>query len=305
MPAVSNQEWLNQNSLRNYPFKEDMLLIPTSSGILLTDVRIPNYLVVDLIITVPGDTTPRLYLSQLGLIGNLITFVFTDEADIQVATLSVDLNTHTKNKAYNLVGAGTYDDVRGMVVLGDLTRLTQDLAEGLYTFTLNTTEFENSTVRPAIRGVRSLQLLNGGAESGYIYGHVKLIAGSNIRLTYLPDYNGIRVDAISGNGLNEECECPSGVGERNIVRTINGKAIEFAEIVGDGQCIEVKVNGNKIVISDICSTPCCGCPELEFVTESLKTLEASIDNLENYANQLAERISNFVTSFVLTIGAGS
>jgi len=65
----------------------------------------------------------------------------------------------------------------------------------------------------------------------------------------------------------------------------------------------VETSGNKIIISDNCSAPCCGCPELEFITDSLKVLDSTISNLESYSQQLAERISNFVTNFILTIGA--
>lgn len=301
-----NQEWLNQNSLRNYPFKEDALLIPVdSNGDLISDIRVPNYLVVDFIITMPGITLPKIYVSQLAFLGNLFTIIFKDDSGVQVASLSFDIAAHTKNATYNVVGSGTYDDVRGRVTIGDLTNLRDDFAEGLYNFTLATAETETITVRPALRSVRSIQLVNEGATSERIYGHVKFIAGTNTRLTYLPAYNTIRVDAIEGAGLNEECECDVDPWFRNVVRSINGIAIEDAVITGDGECVEVEVSGNKIIIKDTCTTPCCGCPELEYVTDSLKILETSLGNVDSYSNQLAERISNFVTNFVLTIGAGS
>jgi hypothetical protein len=216
----------------------------------------------------------------------------------------VNRDLHSKYDAYDIIGSGIYEDIRGRIVLGDLRRLDDDFAEGLYLFTLAGAEMETSTVRPALRGVRSLQISNAGAESEYLYGHIKLLAGSNVRLTYLPEYNAIRFDAIDGEGLNADCECEEELGQNNIVRLVNGIPVEDAIITGDGQCVDVAVSGNKIVISDICSTPCCGCPELEFITESLKVLEATTENLQSYANQLAERISNFVTNFVLTVGAG-
>jgi len=304
MPPTINQEWLNQNSLRAYPFKEDMRKVPVDSdGNLVEDVVLPNYLIVDFILTMAG-TIPQVYLSQLAMIGNLLTFVLSDGSDNQITVLSVDLSSHNPYDAYAVIGTGDYDDVRGQIVLGNLSNLSNDLAEGLYSFTLDAAEFEPSTVRPALRAVRSLRTVNEGSESDFIYGHVKLLNGTNIQLTYLPAYNTIRIDAIDGTGLNEECECEEEIGQTNIVRTINGIPLEDAIVTGDGQCVEVRAEGNRLVISDLCSTPCCDCPELEFLTESLKILEATISNLEGYAHQLHERITNFVNSFVLTVGTG-
>lgn len=303
MPPVINQEWLDRNSSRAYPFKENMQRIPVGSGgTLIPDAQIPNYVIADLVLTVPGDAPARAYVSQIAIAGNLLTLILSDFDDTQIASLAVDTDAHTTYDGYNITGTGSYSDVRGRIVLGDLSSLSSDIAEGVFTFTPAQTELEASVVRPAVRGVRSLKVNDNGAESDFIYGHVKLLAGSNIRLTYLSGYNTIRIDALDGEGFSEECECDPAVGQNNIVKTINGIAIEDAEIIGDGECVNVNTEGNKIVISDTCSAPCCGCPELEFITDSLKILETTMDNLQNYSQQLSERISNFVTAFILTIG---
>lgn len=297
MPGTVNQEWLNQNSLRAYPLKENVSRV--ASG--LTGVVLPNYIIVDFIMTVPGTQDTRLYLSQIAYVGNILTFVFADQSDVQVATCSVDTNTHVQNDGYQIIGNSSYSDALGRMVVGDISRLNQDLAEGLYTFTLATAELEPSTVRPAIRSVRSVRTLNQDSESDYIYGHLKLLAGTNIQLTYLPDYNAIRIDAIDGSNMNETCECADTTGTNNIVKLVNGIPIEDVEITGDGVCVDVNVSGNSIVISDICSAPCCGCPELELITESLKILEKTVGNLEKFAQQLNTRISTFVSNYILTI----
>lgn len=304
MPDTINVEWLNGNALRAYPIKEDSSRIPVDvSGNSLDGVVLPDYLIVDFILTMPGISSTTVYLAQLGLIGNLITMVLKDASDIQVGTVSVDLSAHVTNQGYAISGMGTYEDIIGRIVLGDVTNLSNDLADGLYNFTLNTAPFELSTVRPMLRGIRSLRIEEQSTESDYIFGHVKLLAGRNIQLTYLPAYNAIRIDAIDGTGFTEDCDCPDEIGKTNIVRTINGIPLEDVEIVGDGQCTEVTVNGNTINIADICSTPCCGCPELEAITQQLNVLEASIARLESFANQLNERIQSFVTNYILTIAA--
>lgn len=300
MSAI-NIEWLNENSLRAYPLKEDCSRIPVdSTGSLITDIQLPNYLIVDFVMTTSLDTAVRVYIKQVACVGNLLTLAFYDEAGVVVSLLSIDLSTHVKNTGYALVGNGIYEDVRGRIVLGDLTNLHQDLPEGLYNFTIAATEFEASTVRPDLRGVRSLQLSTQGTESQYIYGHVKLVAGANVSLVYVPSLNAIRINALSSAGLDAACDCGA-IGKETVVKTINGIPVEDAVIVGDSTCVDVTTSGNTITISDKCSKPCCGCPELEFITNSLKVLEVTLTNLQAYSLQLAERIETFVTNFILTI----
>lgn len=289
-------EWLNENSLRAYPVKEDCLRLAVDAD----GMQLPNYVLVDFVLTVGLDTPVQVYLKQLAIIGNLLTLAFYDQSDVAVTLLSVNLDTHVANAGYSLTGTGTYSDVCGRVVLGDLTNLKTDVPEGLYSFTLADTEMETTTVRPDIRGVRSFQVSQDGTDSQYLYGHVKLVSGANTLLTYLPGYNAVRIDALSGDGLTEECDCGS-IGQATVVKTINGIAVEDFNIVGDGSCVSVTTSGNTITITDTCSKPCCGCPELEFLTDSLKVLDVTVTNLQTYSLRLAERIDNFVTNFILTI----
>jgi hypothetical protein len=145
-----------------------------------------------------------------------------------------------------------------------------------------------------------LQLSNTGGETDYLYGHIKLVSGANIRLTYLAAQNGVLIDAIGNQKLTDDCACDQPASQTNVVRTINGIAIEDVQIVGDGQCTEVTTSGDQILIRDKCSEPCCDCPELTMLTDSLKILDATVSNLENYAQQLDEHIRTFVTNYILT-----
>ena len=304
MPPTSHAEWLNKNSLRAYPFQENMQRRVTdpSGGVLA--VQLANKFLVDFVITVALDDPEdpvRMYLSQIAYVGNLVTLVFTDSGGTQVATIAIDLNTHTTNQGYAFGGSGlAYSDARGRVVFGDLSDLADYLTPGIYNFAITETELEATTVRPDVHAVRSLRTSYRGAQSGLIFGHVKLLAGSNVQLTYIAEQNAIRVDAISGAGLNEECDCEEEEGE--CIQTINGIPINDAVIEGDEECVTVRTEGNRIIIEDSCSSPCCDCPELEFLTESLKTIQVSVNNLDNFAHQLNERISNFVSTYIITTG---
>ena len=297
-----NSEWLNQNSLRNYPFRENTRLIPEDSlGNILTDLVLPNSLIVDFVITTPYDSAAlEIYLSQVAYVGTLLTFKFVDADDESIANIAVDLGTHTVNDGYNITGVGEYEDVRGRIVIGDTSDLVNAFPQGSYYYTNGAAQMEVCTVRPDIRGIRSLQLEQGANLSERIYGHVKLLEGSNIRLTYIPEYNAIRFDAINGAGFNEVCECDDPYSD-TCITSINGIAIDDVELIGDGSCIDVRVEGNRILLYDSCSEPCCGCPELEFLTQNLKILESTVSNLENYTAQLSSRMQTFVTNFVLAV----
>jgi hypothetical protein len=285
------QEWLNSNAYRAYPFKEDTPVKAIND----VGVSLPKYLFVDLVLTIaaPHDVTVR--LSQLAFVGDFITAVFVDSTQRPVTTLTVNTAVHTANTAYALVGQGIYEDARGKAVLGPLDQLKTDLPEGIYTFAA---ELETCTVRPDIRGVRSLQVGSGGNLSAYIGGIVKLIEGTNIRLTYLPDVNGIRIDAIAGDGLNEQPDCDDAYELPQCIRSINGVSIQDVVIVGDGKCVEVKTAGNKITISDKCSQPCCGCNELEFITTNLELLQSTLKRLESFETLLQDRLTNLVLSML-------
>ena len=278
-------EWLNSNAHRAYPFKEDT---PVQAINDLGTV-LPKYLFVDFVMTIASSADVTLRLSQLACAGGFLTAVFTDASNGIVTTLTVNIAAHAANTAYPLVGQGDYADARGKAVVGPLTTLATDLPDGIYTFAA---ELESCTVRPDIRGVRSLQIGTLGNMSAAIGGIVKLLEGTNSRLTYVPASNGIRVDAIAGDGLNEVVPCTDGYELPQPIRYINGRNIEDVHIEGDGKCVEVTTSGNVITISDKCSQPCCGCNELEFITTNMQLLQSTIKRLEPFVIMLQDKLTN-------------
>ena len=293
------QEWLNENAYRAFPLKEDTPRIATSDD----SVTLPNYVFVDFVLTMAGAADVRVYLHDVAQVAGFLSCTFVDDDGNTVTTLAVDANVHTPNQGYALIGQGVYEDARGRAVLGNLATLRTDLPDGKYTFEA---ELESGTVRPALRGVRSLQLGSGDTLSERITGHVKLLEGTNIRLTYLPAYNMIRIDAIQGAGLNEQdCDCADQYSLPSPIRRVNGINIEDLQIVGDGKCLEVVTSGSKIQLRDTCSQPCCGCPELEFITTNLELLQSTLSRVEALATMLQERYQEFIEAILAsTRGSG-
>ncbi|MFC1453601.1 hypothetical protein ACFLQL_00285 [Verrucomicrobiota bacterium] len=298
MANILNQEWLNENSNRNYPFREDVSLLAND----VSEVRLPNFLIVDFIITVAG-TPLDVYLDTVLYAGTFINLVFKDSADIVVTNITINTATHVAYTAYDIVGVGdNYDDARGKIVVGELSQIASYLPQGAYTFSLENAKLESCTIRPDIRGIRSLVVQSGGIDSEIITGKVKLIAGTNCSIVYDAADNSIRIDAVNipGSGFNQPCECEDNL-VPECIRKINGVNIEDLQIIGDGKCVDVSTNGNVITISDKCSAPCCGCVELEFLTNSLGMLENNLGRLEGYSDLLNSKLDEFINSALLSV----
>jgi len=303
MPGVIQQEWLNQNALRAYPFSENSQRRPSSdSGLMPTAFALPNSFILDLIISVPDKTTASsgIYMSRFTLTGGFATVVLsaTSNSDV-VASITVDLSKHSNYGSYRFSGVNAYSDMRGCIVLGD-PKAFDDYPDGIYSFLPEETTFEARCLRPDIAGVRSIGVAN--AENTYstkgLQGDVKLIAGSNIRLRYSATENAIWIDADYNAGYNEPCDCGgggSGDGECAGVKTINGIAVDDVVIEG-GDCISVETKEGVISISDTCSKPCAGCEELNLLSSKTNGLLSAVSALSGYADLLSMRISQFELS---------
>lgn len=294
---ILNQEWLNDNSNRNYPFREDVSLIPVEDS----SIRLPNSLIVDTVFTIAG-TTPRVYLSSILLVGTFINLTFKDMTDVIVTTINVDTSTYSMYDAILLYGIANYSDARGRLILGDIAKFRSVFKDGSYTFTLATSELEPCVVRPALRGVRSLILVNNDIESEKLTGVIRLVAGTNMKLSYDATLNEIRLDALTLPGVNytDVCDCADPTAPQ-CIKSINGISIDDVEILGDGKCVEITKNGNELTITDICSTPCCGCTELEFLTSSLAILESNVSKVESYYSMLNGKLDEFLNNALLTL----
>lgn len=309
----SNVEWLNQNSNRAFPFREDASRKDTAGGITL-----PNNFLVDMVFVVPADVDETYHVSSVQVSAGKVTVVIAAAtAAVSAGSVTVDLSVHSENDAYDINGASDFTDARGRAVFGDLSNLGTVLPDGLYLFSSSAGALESRVVRPDIRSVRSLQILDAaGALSDPISGIVRLVPGNNIRLSFQPEETtdiidpitgdpvtvvskpaGIRIDAICDPDFSEECECESSYPKPDPIRMINGvTGDENGEVTLDGgeSCITFNGGGSATIeVLDTCSQPCCGCPELEFITQNLILLEDSINKLVSRADELASRQEDF------------
>lgn len=293
--------WLNENALRDYPFHEGCGLRPNdSAGVLVENGwSVPSCLLVDMSISISGtDYNPFLYLGQMSVVGGGVTLVFCDQDGNRVISVFASLADHVKNAAYQVAGTGSFADARGVVCIGDLEAFFEQTPDGIYTFSPEEARIEPSCIRPSTVGVKTLRAVDStGYTSLGLSGDVSLVAGENIRFDYDPGNNALWISADPNSGYAEKCEC--GETGQKLVRSINGIAVENVEIVGD-ECVSVSTSDGVITVSDKCSKPCCGCAETAFINQTINDLQTSVGTLAGNVSSLGDRLTAFVTSYVLS-----
>ena len=101
--------------------------------------------------------------------------------------------------------------------------------------------------------------------------------------------------SASGDGTIADCECQGDAAEAGPIRTINlvpPDSLGNINLLGD-DCIKVtpQATDNQVGLTDECSKPCCGCPELETLVEDQKRVRDQVQTLVNLASRLEGAIS--------------
>lgn len=296
MAAVENIEWLNQNLLRAYPLREDSDMTPTvSGGARATGLMLPMYLISDFSFTLAFDAVSDGAVPCLTSVTNAGTEVSLS-ISLGGSILAVVSGSASDpvNTVHVVTGQGDNSDCCGWIVLGDIARAAEELPQGVYEFADGQVPFEVSTLGIAPRGVRSITAVGRYGLTTYdkLTGNVKLIAGSDMRVLNDGPQNAIWLQAESNTGYERTGKCPCGTDGQKVVKTVNGMNVENIHIVGDGSCIDVTTRNDpaEVKIADTCSTPCCGCAELNFVEAAAETIGRSIATLNAYAETLRARI---------------
>lgn len=290
---VWNVEWLNQNSQRNYPISEG-----ASRKDVTGTFELPLDLIVDLVWPVQASANveaDRFYVHSITVFGDGVTialgYQLPDALEgTPIGSVSVARATHQQNQSYFISGVGDFYDSIGKITIGNLTNVLS--SGGLYTFDLAGARLEPTVIRPNLRGVSALVLVNGDDRSDPISGDVEFVAGTNVRLVPNPNPGGnpqIRLDAIQGAGLNQECDCSGDLPQdAPCIRTINGippDANGNFTLLGD-DCFQMEGMDHGISIKDLCSQACCGCQELEKIVQDLEQLATQVNTLDKLTGKL-------------------
>lgn len=304
MPAnVWNINFLNLNSQRAYPLYERASRVDTSGGFTLPDeVLLGLYLPVHAGLNVRQD---RFYLQSITIfsVGMYVVVGYDDgtSSPPAVATATVPFDGHERYDAYALVGRDDYDDIVGSISVGDLD-VIRSTDPGQYFFTLDTGRLDLDCIRPFIRGVSAIVVLNGNEESARLYGDIRLQAGERIRLStsVVGDIQNIRIDALDGVGLNEE-EINTAVP----IYAINGVAPdESGNFTLEGtSCLTLSELANGLKFDDKCAKPCEGCEALERITRDLQSMRDGANTLQAYMSRMEGQMDALCMSVLASRGA--
>lgn len=306
MPAnnVWGVEWLNGNSVRSYPLSDSAT--KTNGSFTIPDSLIlALYFPVNASINVQAE---NFFISSLTIFGTglSLTLGYYDGSNsITAASAVMSFSNHTEYKSYALAGSGDFVDSVGKVVFGKLEYI-ENLDAGQHLFTYQQGKLDTDCVRPVVRGVSSLVLVNGSDRSERLNGVIELIAGTNMRLSVISsssstnDVTQVRFDAISGEGLSNSCVCATDDTDAPCITTINGIAPTLNgdfSILTD-ECLSITNQQNGIKIEDVCSKPCCGCSELEAVTSDLTRFGDAALTFQNYLNRLEGSVNRMNISIL-------
>lgn len=318
-------EFLNQNSIRRYPLFEE------SDGVDVTgSFTIPDDFLVGLYFPVEGTLAidpSRIFLREIGVFGSGFTLVLAYDAGTPefttVARAIVPRAGHVEYAVRWLSGVGSFGDSVGSVVIGRLTGIDSQPA-GRYLFDPDSGRLDPDCVRATPKGLVGLSVTaaDGSLTTRYT-GNILLQAGSNIKFTVgaLSGMTTLRIDAITGEGLTDDCECTGGVDQVPAIRTISGVAPRpdgSIDLIGDS-CLSVTALAAGIKLADLCSQPCVGCDDaaaftaqLEHMRDQIRGMETFLDRLESVSEQFVQTVlgsklgdSGCVACYPLTAGVVS
>ncbi len=298
LEQIWGNEWLNGNEQRAYPLSEAAARIDTSGAF-----QIPDSFLVGLYLPVHAGLnveSSKFYLKRIAAFptGFAIVVGYDDgTSDPPVAASTVIARAaHVEGTTYALPGVGDFADSVGRVVLGRLEEIDMQPA-GTFNFTPAAGRLDTDCIRPMTTGVSSISVISGGDTSARFTGEVELVAGANIAIavTTVGSSQQIRIDAIEGAGLTASCDCDEDTQLPEPIRTINGippKPGGDFDLVGN-RCIDIAPIAHGLTLTDTCSQPCCGCPELEALTRELEHFGDEATSLRNYASQLGGVVDQF------------
>lgn len=291
-------EWLNENSQRSYPFTEAATQTDSSGDFVIPDDFI---LALKLPVHAGLDVLPdRFFVHKIAIFGTgfSISIAYDDGTSNYpiVGTAQIARATHEEYDSYALPGKNDFADTVGEIAIGRLDTI-DTLAPGQYVFTPAGGALDADAIDPMIQFVSALVLRNGAEVSDRLQGDIEITAGNNISLTaiVIPGQRPvIRIDAIDGSGLNEECICDD-ESQGPCIRSINGITPTVAgdyTILGS-TCLDVDAITNGLKLVDICSEPCCGCTELTALTQELMLFGTAATTVRGFVNRLQSEVTTF------------
>ena len=289
MPIIENLDFLNLNSVRNYPIKDGNSCVSVGGAFTL-----PNDFIVDAQLAATYDPTRRFYVSKVSNLGDKAIIEVADQLDTPnsiVGTFTIDYASHQEYNEYYLNASTAYVGATGILVIGSLDGI-RNSPVGVFLFTIDTAEFEARVVIPALKGINRLLFENVTGDPIALTGDVQILARSNLRFKKDPDNNRVILDAGDGLGLNSACAdiLPSIKTINHIPPDENGNfTLDFSDCAN---LIPIAA-GTGLVLQDICCKPCMGCDDIAVLTTRVMQVESALIALREFYTNLEQLFDNY------------
>lgn len=282
---MNNLDFLNLNTLRNYPIKDDLSRV-SLDGVF----TIPNDLIADLSVSSPGNSTLRLYISKLI---NASTHVYIEvsiyNADV-IGSFNIPAGTASETDIY-LVASATRPGSQGILTVGSMDTISL-LPSGEYAFDITATELLMRVYTPSTTGVNFVSFQDSNSNTTTLTGDVVIQGESNLQFRIPTGSQTVFIDAGENLGLNKSCDAP-GVPIKSINGVPPDSVGNFNLIPSD--CISIDTAEYGLVLSNTCGKPCLGCNDISTLTTRLIALESDLLTIRDYVNNLQGLITQLTT----------
>lgn len=280
-----NLDFLNQNSLRNYPLVDAADRV-SDDGLF----TIPNTLMVDMTLTSPGNNITTLYISSVTSNASLVIIEISALGVGVFGTFGITYPLPDYNTDFTLTPGVLFPQANGLVTIGSLDDMASQ-PYGDFTFSQPNTSLLNRVFCASVPGVNYISFSDTQGNTTALTGYIQITANSNVQFRS-PSAGVIYLDAGEDLGLNKVCATTL-----TPITTING-------IPGDSsgnftlipqQCVSLTPAPYGLFIADTCGQPCMGCTEIDTLATAVNSLESSIVDMKNFTTNLNAAINQAVT----------
>jgi hypothetical protein len=290
MPWIDSLDYLNLNSLRRYPLRENSTV--TSNGAVF---QIPDNLIVDFSLSASNDITKRYYISRVynKIFSAVIEVSEHATTPVVVGTFDIDFNEHSLNDTYFMSPSEDFAGAAGKITIGYVDLLRTQVS-GDHRFSLEAAEFEARTIIPGTAGVVRIKFTDVDNNTQSLTGDVVMQARSNCRFTFDSLNNRVIFDVGDDLGLNKICDTGPCIKRINGVTPdpVNGNF----SLVGT-ECLKLSSPSSyTLQFDDTCCTPCSGCDDLAELTGRLTGLENKFIEMKNFYTSANGQLMNYLTT---------
>lgn len=323
LPIDSNTyltEWLASRLAMAYPLSDDASMVSNDGRL------VPTSFLADMSLNVPPSSDENyaynFFVSSISFTGSYVNMeisympssgdpfvcglVYNIPSDVNTTTDIAD-RTFLISAAADLPAAYSYlSSLYGTVVIGTC----QDIVQGvMFTMTLDAGRILNTCIHSGLACVSSIK-----ANGISLTGDIIIQAGDGIEFETSVNEAGNTVLLIkkADTGTEQGYDSVDAVVEAvkakfgSPVMTLNGIIPDSeGNITLNGlDCSSVEAAGaGTLVLSNPCSTPCCGSTSTTELSQGLATLELSLDMLTSHYESLANNINAIASRLSSVIAA--